>query len=102
MCADAAQLVNAAVLAVYGQTVTFTVGGVETSCVGVFDTPYSAQSPTEAQFSRPDYSVLVSTEDLDAIGAAAGDTVTVGSDDYIIADLAPDVGGMTKVTVRLS
>jgi hypothetical protein len=100
MFSGAALLVNAAVLSTFGQTVTFTVGGVETSCVGVFDVPYTAQGPTDQQFSRPDYSVLVTTDDVDAIGPVAGDTVAIDSSNYIIVDLAPDIGGMTTLTVR--
>jgi hypothetical protein len=101
MFAAAAQLANSAVLRIHGQPVTIVAGGVATDLVGVFLAPgRDSQGPTEHAFTRPDPRVLVPSEELSATGARAGDTVAVSGQNYFIADLVDEDGGMTSVVVR--
>lgn len=103
MFAAAASLANNAVMAVYGQTVTVTVGATATDLTGVYLAPNdSAQNPTGSPFSRPDPRVLIRTSDLDGLGAAEGDTITIDATVYRIVNLEGDDGGVTTATVRLT
>lgn len=101
MFAAAAELCNNAVLGVFGQSVTVTVGTVDTVLTGVYTAPgLGGQSPGNAPFQRPDPRVQFRSAEIASTGAKPGDTITVGGTTYYIADLAPDDAGMTEATLR--
>ena len=101
MFAAAAELCNNAVLGVFGQAVTVTVGSTDTVLTGVYTAPNAGgQSPGNAPFQRPDPRVLLRTTEIATTGAKPGDTITVGIIPYYIADLAPDDAGMTEATLK--
>ena len=101
MFAAAAELCNNAVLGVFGQAVTVTVGSTDTVLTGIYTAPNAGGlSPGYAAYKRPDPRVLLRTTEIAATGAKPGDTITVDMIPYYISDLAPEDAGMTEATLE--
>lgn len=91
---------RAALLAVYGESVQVTVGGVPTSLTGAFLAPYVGNDLRGVPINRPDPQILFHTSAWAATNAKNGDTVTRAGTTYTVVDAQPTDDGLTTVVLR--
>jgi hypothetical protein len=100
MTLQAPEALNDALLAVWGEFVTVSVGAVDTVLTGAFRAPFVGMAVGGLQVERPDPTVTFKTSDLTPVGAQPGDTVTIGAETWQIVSIKPGDGGMTELLLR--
>lgn len=91
---------RAALLAVHGESVTVTVGAVNTALTGAFLAPYVGGDLRGAPINRPDPQILFQSSAWTATTAKNGDTVTRAGTVYTVVDVQAQDDGITVVTLR--
>lgn len=91
---------RAALLAVHGESVTVTVGAVNTALTGAFLSPYVGGDLRGVPINRPDPQILFQTSAWAATTAKNGNTVTRAGTVYTVVDAQPTDDRITIVTLR--
>lgn len=89
-----------AVLSSFGQTVTVTVGGVDTPLTAAFLAPHRGANLAGVPVDRPEPLLLAKLADWEVTDADNGDTVTIGEDVYTVVNTQTDDAGLVTVTLR--